>query len=231
MRYLLKMAIALAIPVLMLTGCGTNHSWNQKLTVKVSTPNGEKTGSAVTRVSVTVGRQFATDTILSFGARGEATIIDLGAGKYLFVLLSNSGPGNTEYLADNTLGHLVTIAQNQDEISRLNAKYSAFEKLRGAVPVPLKNYPLLVTFTDINNPKSVKEVKPETMSDTLGPGFALKSIALEITDEPVTDGKVESVLGWLANEDDISAFWKSLYAGGFRPSGSIEVKKLFLSEG
>jgi hypothetical protein len=196
------MAIALAIPALVLAGCGTNHSWNQKLTVKVNTPSGEKTGSAVTRVSVSVGRQFATDTILSFGVRGEATVVDLGGGKYLFALLSNSGPGNTEYLADNTLGHPVMIGQNQNEVLRLNAKYSSYEKLRGAVPVPPKNYPLLVTFADINNPKSVKEVKPETMSDTLGPGFALKSITLEITDEPVTKDRVDKLLVWLDEFDN-----------------------------
>jgi hypothetical protein len=226
MRYIQKMAIVLSLPVLLLTGCGTNHNWNQKLTVKVNTPNGERIGFAVTRVSVTVGRHIAPDRIVSLGVRGEATVVDLGGGKYLLALLSSAGPRGTEYLTDNTFGR--PVRKDQDEVTWLNAKYSAYKKLRGAVPVPPKNYPLLVTFTDINNPKSVREVKPETMSDALGSGFALKSITLEITDEPVTKGKVESVLGWLANEDDISAFWKSLYAGGFRPNGSIEVKTLFL---
>lgn len=201
------MAIALAIPALVLAGCGTNHSWNQKLTVKVNTPNGEKTGSAVTRVSVTVGRQFATDTILSFGVKGEATIVDLGAGKYLFALLSNLGPGNTEYLADNTLGHPTGINQNQDEISRLNAKYSAYEKLRGAVPVLPKNYPLLVTFTDINNPKSVREVKSENLAEAFGAGYSLKAITLEITDEEATTGKIEPTIKWI---DD----YRGLYLDG-----------------
>lgn len=200
MRRLLKMAIVFAIPALALAGCGTNHSWNQKLTVKVNTPNGEKTGSAVTRVSVTVGRQFATDRILSFGVRGEAAIVDLGAGKYIFALLSSSGPGSTEYLADNTLGHLVRIDQNQDEVSRLNAKYSAYEKLRGAVPVPSKNYTLLVTFADINNPKSVREIKSNNLVDAFGAGYSLKAVTLEITDEEVTE-EIEEKLPWLNQLD------------------------------
>ena len=197
MRRLLKFAIALAVPALALVGCGTNHSWNQKLTVKVNTPNGEKTGSAVTRVSVTVGRQFATDTILSFGVRGEATIVDLGTGKYLFALMSSSGPSNTEYLVDNALGHLIKKDQNQDEVSRLNAKYSAYEKLRGAVPIPSMNYPLLVTFADINNPKSVKEVNSNNLADAFGAGYSLKGVTLEITDEEVTTGKIKPTLKWI----------------------------------
>lgn len=207
MRHFFKMAIALAIPALVLAGCGTDHSWNQKLTVKVDTPNGERVGAAVTRVSVTVGRQFATDTILSFGVRGEATVVDLGEGKYLFALLSNSGPGNTEYLVDNALGHLIKIEQNQDEVSRLNAKYSAYGNLRGAVPVPSKNYPLLVTFTDINSPKSVREVKSNNLANNFGAGYRLKAVTLEITDEEVTAGKIKSTLKWI---DD----YRGLYLDG-----------------
>ncbi|MDR4487070.1 MAG: hypothetical protein R3B83_06040 [Nitrospirales bacterium] len=56
---------------------------------------------------------------------------------------------------------------------------------------------LLVTFTDLTDPTTVKKVDPENLAATLGPGVSLKRITLEITDEPVTEGKIEQVLGWL----------------------------------
>jgi hypothetical protein len=61
-----------------------------------------------------------------------------------------------------------------------------------------KQYPLLVTFGDISDPASVKRVDPDNLELAFGPGYALQSITLSITDEPVTTGKVEKVLGWLA---------------------------------
>ena len=212
MGYLLKMAFALAIPALVLAGCGTNHSWNQKLTIKVNTPSGEKIGSAVTRVSVTVGRQFATDTILSFGVRGEAAVVDLGGGKYLFALLSNSGPGNTEYLADNTLGHPVMIGQNQDEVSRLNTKYSAYENLRGAVPVPPKNYPASRHLHRHQQSQEREGSKIREFADAFGAGYSLKAVTLEITDEEATTGKIKSTLKWI---DDYCGLY---FDGGSNPN-------------
>ena len=65
--------------------------------------------------------------------------------------------------------------------------------------IPRSHYPLLVTFTDIIDPTTVKVVDPDNLAETFGPGASLKRITLEITDEPVTEGKIESVLGWWNN--------------------------------
>lgn len=68
-----------------------------------------------------------------------------------------------------------------------------------------KDYPLLVTFTDITDPTTVNQVDPTNLAATFGPGVSLKRITLQITDEPVTEGKIESVLGWL---DDLKKYRK-----------------------
>jgi len=65
--------------------------------------------------------------------------------------------------------------------------------------VPSNMYPLLVTFTDIADPKSVKQVNPADLAATFGAGFSLKSITLEVTDDKVTEGVVEKVLGWFSD--------------------------------
>ncbi|MCP4188064.1 MAG: hypothetical protein GY763_10735, partial [Gammaproteobacteria bacterium] len=61
------------------------------------------------------------------------------------------------------------------------------------------NYPLLVTFTDINDPASVARVDRYDLEKHFGTGVKLKAVTLEITGEPVTRGEVEKVLGWWNN--------------------------------
>jgi len=56
--------------------------------------------------------------------------------------------------------------------------------------------PDLVTFTDINDPKSVIEVDPNNIQATLGSNLAWNEITLESTDEAVTEG-IEARLPWL----------------------------------
>ncbi|MCA9423137.1 MAG: hypothetical protein KC592_19110 [Nitrospira sp.] len=60
--------------------------------------------------------------------------------------------------------------------------------------IPHDRYPLLVTFSDITDPKTVQQVDPTNQAATFGPGVVLKRITLEITDEPVTEGKIEQIL-------------------------------------
>ncbi|WP_417415418.1 hypothetical protein [Hoeflea sp.] len=69
--------------------------------------------------------------------------------------------------------------------------------MRASRELSPKQYPLLVTFADINDPASVALVDPDDLAASFGPGYALSSITLAITDEPVTKGRVEAVLGWL----------------------------------
>ena len=167
-----------------LASCGSfGTSWNRKITVVLDTPSGEVSGSSVQSESISDQSGWWVPPEAR-GAqrelRGEAVVLDLGQHRYLFALL-----GKPDTFAVLRPGEAPLIVAPR------------LANLHGAKSVQRGEYPMLVTFTDIQNPMSVKEVKPETMSDTLGPGFALKSITLEISDEPVTDGKVESVLGWL----------------------------------
>jgi hypothetical protein len=75
-------------------------------------------------------------------------------------------------------------------------RFAILSKSRFKTDIPRSHYPLLVAFMDINDPNSVREVDPDNLAATFGPGVSLKRITLEITDEPVTEGKIESVLGW-----------------------------------
>jgi len=165
------------------------YSWHQKLAIEVETPSGLKGGASV--VSLLVG----THAFVPGGARGfkrlrgEATVVEVAPGQYLFGLLKDQD-NLTQRVFDN---HPDRRGDTFDEA------FGRLSSLRETRAVPKKYYPLLVTFTDINDPSSVQRVDPDDLATHFGPGVKLKTITLEITNEPVTRGRVEKVLGWLDN--------------------------------
>jgi hypothetical protein len=56
-----------------------------------------------------------------------------------------------------------------------------------------------VTFADIADPLSVQLVDPDDLAATFGTGFALRKVTGQVTDEPMTLGRVEPVLSWLGD--------------------------------
>ena len=186
-RGLLRRAVAgvvVALAGLGLSGCwGENFAWNQKLKVVVETPSGERAGSAVTNVKTYVGLIPLSGNRRSSRSAGEATVVEVAPGKYLFVLLDD----RTSNLAIDAWGSALP-----DTVEA----FRAMERKRESITLPPDLYPMLVTFGNLNEPGSVQQVDPANLAASFGPGYALKSITLEITDEPVTQGAVEKVLPW-----------------------------------
>lgn len=184
-------AVFLVLSSLGLSGCGT-YDWHQKMTVEVETPDGVKSGSAVTEVSWWENRFFKDGATLQSKIEGEAVMVDLGSGYYLFALLSHAN--DSGYMA----GLAPRIVVDRDQLVWSLEAITRAKALSGRLEVPPKHFPMLVTFTDINDPKSVKEVNPVNLGATFGAGYALQSLTLEVTDEPVLGGKIESLLNWLS---------------------------------
>lgn len=173
-----------------LSGCRSEYQWNQKLTVVVQTPQGERSGSAVVQETVLFGQLPMSGNDVEPRIKGEATMVEVAPGKFLFAILSLGGNGVPTWELFYRVWRDDIPDGREDGLKFIQAK-------RETRNVPPDAYPLLVTFTHINAPKSAKEVKPDDLAATFGPGYSLISITLEITDEPVTEGKVEKVLGWL----------------------------------
>ncbi len=191
MRFVFSV-ILLVLCAFGLSACRENFSWNQKLTVTFETPLGERSGAAVVSERVTHGPQWLSGSTVQYDIKGEATVVEVAPGRYLFALL---GEASTKELATRVWRVTLSEEQRRDP----SKVYRMIENSREAREVPSKEYPLLVTFTDINDSKSVKLVDPANLAASFGSGYNLKSITLEITDDPVTEGKVESVLGWAPN--------------------------------
>ena len=199
-------AMLLVLLALTLTGCFKDSyraQWRQKMVVLVDSPEGEKRGESVIAVNFARGNERlmrATDgSGVRWYVRGEAAVVDLGGGRYLFALLKGAG----SYLGNAGVNAYVFSSRKYapGEIEAIKAVENARRNKPKRLPRGM--YPLLVTFGDINDPKTVKKVDPDNLAAAFGPGYRLKSITLEITDEPVTRGKVEKVLGWLPKAEFI----------------------------
>ncbi|GJL62233.1 MAG: hypothetical protein NPIRA04_08870 [Nitrospirales bacterium] len=163
------------------------YSWHQKMTIEVNVGGQLYASSSVVAMS---GRRLPEllpeGRVRDLDMRGEAVVVDLPKNQYLFALLTYDA-----YLTGKVFHDLVggVVSQPEEWASEIDD----VQEIREIHP---KDYPLLVTFTDINDPKTVKEVDPDNLEAMFGPGVSLKRITLEITDEDVTEGKVEQVLGW-----------------------------------
>lgn len=197
---MLRILSALAM-CLALVGCDMLFNtpkwrWNQKLTVSVMTPEGMKIGSAVTSARIAFPPKWTgvgdAAGMQQGGVTGEAVVVDLGEGRYVFALLQ----GYTEWTAYTAFfpqleGKPLSKKEMGSYLDLMVASTGQTRELRR------KEYPLLVTFDDINEPTTVRRINPGDFSASFGPGYRLNAITLSITHEPVTEGRVEKLLGWL----------------------------------
>jgi hypothetical protein len=190
---------------LSLAGCGVTESrYRQKITVEVETPSGTKTGSSVVEVGY-AGKPAVLKDIPGngFSVRGEAVAVEVAAGRVLFALLAQPPKrgGDTAWYQAMLFGDAMragarpepqlTLPGNGQDVTA----HAAIGQSRAKVTVPSRLYPLLVTFGDIRDPKSVMRVDPGDLAATLGPGVRLKAITLQVTDDPVTTG-IEKRFSW-----------------------------------
>lgn len=190
--------------ILALSGCSQKWSWHQRLSLVVDTPAGPISASSVTRRSL----RFTDGWFVPPEARGaassysgEAVVLEVAPGRYLFALLGAPNPFEVFFPREAP----VEVAPQ-------------LEVLRETRAVPRRQYPTLVTFADVADPTTVARVDPDDLAASFGPGVALRGMTLEITDDPVTEGVVEGVLGWLSWPRE-----RLLAAGGGRNPVQISV--------
>ena len=185
------------------TGCKMNSSpYQYQLTVEVETPEGIQSGSTVIAVLMTSSIKGA-EALGGSGptARGEAVAVDLPNGKTLFVLLRSDTDVDWAGSA-----HIKSTGFKQDDFADKAQFRETLRNNRIVYPVQrwvetrggekIDNYPMMVMFDDIKDPRTVKRVDPQYLAVSFGDGYMLKTISVVGTDEPVTRG-IEKRLGWL----------------------------------
>jgi len=199
-----------------LPGCGLfgfqDWTWHQKLTVVVETPRGEITASSVTVAEWEMPPKWFKigDSGGGGGAgtlKGEAVVLEVVPGRYLFVLLKGYSPETAVFvLADPPLR-----GYGREEFKR---GLDNLESTRGKREISRNFYPVFATIDDVTNPSSIKQVDPDHLEASFGPGVRLKSISLSVTEEHRTRGYVEAALG-----PDFFKKWVVLMKEDFKKNG------------
>lgn len=175
--------------VVMLSGCDyiIPSTWNYRITVEVETPEGVKSGSAVRQVVALLQPQITPEThAVSYRVYGEAVVVDLGERGTLFGIIGS-----------------------QDEVfdafpKNFNSDVERLKYYRNLIPGKTGELPLnsiwFIRFENINDPQSIETVKAEKLPQYFGGDVHLKKITIEITEDPITYGKLSNVLTWFGDK-------------------------------
>lgn len=175
-----------------------HHVWHQKLTLVVDTPQGEVSGSSVIKVAFSGKNRILLRDLDSsdLSLTGEAAMVEVLPGRWLFALLQDQDVLIYNYVNDQQAdGHIgleeaIPMILDQHEPLTLDPKAEA------AIHYAPR-FPILVTFDDITKPETVRQVDPLNLEASFGPGVSLKEVTVEVTDEPVTEGRMEGLIRWL----------------------------------
>jgi hypothetical protein len=185
-----------------------NHSWRQKLTLVVETPDREVSGSSVVevRASFYQGGQVMSGTEVHYEITGEATVVEVLPGRFLIALM-----GDSEEL-------FARAAKNRFEGMTRGAWLRAIPGQTEAVTLTDDLIPMLVTFDDITKPETVRRVNPEDLEAAFGEGVRLKAVTLEITEEAVTEGQLRRVFDYFWWDSEVRQQYScKVYGCGLNP--------------
>jgi hypothetical protein len=174
----------------------------------MSTPQGLRTGSSVLEVR-TAEHTWGLHEMrgIRSSLRGEAVFVDLGQGRNLVAVLGG-GPTGSD---DTTMRRLPAVAfglqKRTWEEQQAALTGGALRGRRAEVPAHM--LPTLVTFSDLNDPRSAQVVDPAALERVFGPGVRLERAWIEMTDDRVTRG-IEKRFAWVGNYAAETDFERSL---------------------
>lgn len=200
-RYAIGLAALCAIALL--TGCARPRtSLRYRITVEVDTPHGLAKGSAVLENVHLASSAFSLpEQSGSHRTVGQAPMVDLGGGKVLFALLHDPDYRRSmQEIVINVLNYPQAMRQAGRESATRAVRdvYPAARNLRAPIDFEVKDYPMLVTFTDASRPETVHEVDPTNPAQSLGDGYRIRRVTFQPVDQnvPLTEG-IERTLKWL----------------------------------
>jgi hypothetical protein len=156
--------------------------------------------------------------------------VDLGGGKNLLALLAHIDK-SVEF---DGMNYVALRAYN---VAGRKVSFNDMSRMTGAVPVTGALIPVLVTFTNPDDPATARAVPPDDLEAALGKGFRLHGISAEVVPnglwpldfggplgEPVTRG-IETKLAWWNQPDNPAAI--ALRAAELPAGEAIDPKQAF----
>ncbi|MFM9977411.1 MAG: hypothetical protein ACKVOP_05110 [Sphingomonadaceae bacterium] len=198
-----------------------------RLTVEVETPSGLLAGFSVFEAWANHHTGILFDErSRDWGVKGQAVAVDLPNGRVLFALLKTANPMRND-LAQVSMAALDPAFANDivDSAGRISARRA----IRPSATLAVSDYPLLVTFRDLQDPTSVEQVNPADLASTFGLGVELVRVTVGVTDDPVTT-EIEQRLEWLARQRGSLVKWAQGDKSLDRPIGMTITEMDFSSE-
>lgn len=172
-------------------------AWRQKLTIVVSKPTGEVSGSAVTEVTYFPVRKpggIRKKIGLKSRVVGEAVVVEVLPGRFLFASLCDAEayPRGACFWVWSAFG-----------MSETTSVKRAMERLKSAplnqpTALPAEAWPVMITFDDISRQETARIIADNRRAAyTFGEGVRLKTVTLEITQAAITQNRIEKVLKWM----------------------------------
>ena len=198
-----------------------------RLAIEVETPDGVRAASGVLSVHPDRGYSRKGSTV----TKGDAVVVDLGAGKNFVALLAHI---DDKVLDLDAINYVALRAYNA---AGRKTSFNQMSAMTGAVPVTGALLPVLARFSDINDPATMRVVKPDDLEASWGKGFRLRAVTAEAVPngfwpldfggalgEPVTRG-IEAKLPWRKGSGDAAA--TALQAAGLASKQAIDAKEVF----
>ena len=183
-----------------LAGCGVigAERYRFRMTVEVDTPNGVRTGSSVYEVKAwNPPKLLPEERSRDWSVRGEAVAVDLPGGRTLFALLKTVNPMRDD-LTRMSMAALDPAFRN-DVVERAR-RIVLGRGIRSPAEVEPSDYPLLVTFRNLADPRSLERIAPKDLPVSFGPGVALKRIVVEKTSAAITT-EIKTRITWIEHLD------------------------------
>ncbi|MBO6724643.1 MAG: hypothetical protein JJ911_03135 [Rhizobiaceae bacterium] len=172
-------------------------SWTQQITVEIDVNGVTYSGTGTTKVRIKWQPQLLPDMgTLTSEVYGEAAVVALPNGQYVFALLS--------YFDDNNYSAAVAGAAFRDLGGERDAE--SWQRATLQLPdvhktreLPVELYPPLVTFGDITQSDTVVELQPQNLSGELGERVRIKRVLLTINPDSESS-KLRQILPWLSED-------------------------------
>lgn len=202
---LIRNLLALSVVVLLAACDGPTYTYRYRLTLEVVADGHVYSASSVVEVSeFRKARVDLSPGIVNTKLVGEATLVDLGAGRVLIALLE-SIPDVAKRQERSGLGWIgpaptAMLAQfygiTYEWHGFRNEGLAQLVRQRGVKELRFDQLPTLLTFRDAADPTSAVVVDPANLAKSFGDGVRLKSAKIEVTDAPLTLGLADK-LPWL----------------------------------
>lgn len=161
----LAWVVVLAVGYLIVFGGSSETSLGaKKVTIDITTPQGTVRGSSVFELTRSTAPWWYPAAVTSATSiKGEVPYADLGGGHYVFMLL------------------------NDLDYSGRKAMVSYLQTNRGG-DSPHGDSPIFVTFDNVEDANSIRQVDRNDLDRTFGPGYRLVSAMVTDTQERATRG-------------------------------------------